>query len=398
MSLRTLDHVEVDGKTVLVRADLNVPIKDGRITDTTRIDRLVRTLNELIRRNARIVLMSHFGRPNGKRDPKLSLAPVLGSLSAALPNARVTFAPDCVGPATEAAVAALGAGDIVLLENLRFHAGEEANDPTFAKALARLGGVYVDDAFSCAHRAHASIDALARLMPAVAGRLMEEELTMLGRALASPKRPVAAIIGGAKISTKLALIENLVGRVNTLAIGGGMANTLLLAQGESIGKSLCEHDQIGAARAIVARARTSGCTILLPHDVVVARELKCGVAHRIVALGAVATDEMILDIGPNSVASVKRSLESCRTLIWNGPVGAFEYPPFDAATTALARIVADLTTLGTLLSVAGGGETVAAVNSAGVAERFSYLSTAGGAFLEWIEGRELPGVAVLEGL
>lgn len=395
MRLRTLDRIDVAGKTVLVRADLNVPIKNGRVIDATRLERLRPTLDELASHGARIVVISHFGRPNGKRDPALSLRPVADALRHLLAGRVVVFADDCIGPAAETAAAALRPGDVLVLENLRFHTGEEANDAAFAAALGRLGDVYVDDAFSCAHRAHASIEALARRLPSAAGRSLEEELTMLGRALEAPKRPVMAIVGGAKVSTKLALLENLVGKVDTLAIGGGMANTLLFARGIVVGRSLCEVDQAPAARAVLARAAKTDCRILLPTDAVVASELKAGAASRTVSLDAIGGEEMILDVGPQTVTAVQSALTESRTLLWNGPVGAFEYPPFDAATMAIARAVAELTRSGALLSVAGGGETVAAVNAAGVGGAFSYLSTAGGAFLEWIEGRVLPGVAVL---
>lgn len=395
MRLRTLDRIDVAGKTVLVRADLNVPIKNGRVIDATRLERLRPTLDELAGRGACIVVISHFGRPNGKRDPALSLRPVADALRYLLVGRVVVFADDCVGAAAETAAAALRPGEVLVLENLRFHAGEEANDAAFAAALGRLGDVYIDDAFSCAHRAHASIEALAWQLPSAAGRSLEKELTMLGRALEAPKRPVMAIVGGAKISTKLALLENLVAKVDTLAIGGGMANTLLFARGIGVGRSLCEVDQAPAARTVLARAAKAECGIILPTDAVVASELKAGAASRTVSLEAIGGEEMILDLGPQTVAAVRSALTASCTLLWNGPVGAFEYPPFDAATVAIARTVADLTRSGALLSVAGGGETVAAVNSAGVGGAFSYLSTAGGAFLEWIEGRVLPGVAVL---
>jgi phosphoglycerate kinase len=395
MRLRTLDRIDVAGKTVLVRADLNVPVKNGRVIDATRLERLRPTLNELAGHGARIIVISHFGRPNGKRDPALSLKPVADALRYLLAGRAVAFADDCIGAAAETAAAALRPGEVLVLENLRFHPGEEANDASFAAALGRLGEVYVDDAFSCAHRAHASIEALARRLPSVAGRSLEGELTMLGRALDAPKRPVMAIVGGAKISTKLALLENLVGKVDTLAIGGGMANTLLFARGIGVGRSLCEVDQAPAAQAVLARAAKADCRILLPTDAVVAGDLKIGAVGRTVALEAISGRDMILDIGPQTVAAIRAALAASRTLLWNGPVGAFEYPPFDAATVAIARTVAELTRSGALLSVAGGGETVAAVNAAGVGDAFSYLSTAGGAFLEWIEGRVLPGVAVL---
>ncbi len=393
-SFASLDDLDPRGRTVLVRADLNVPVKDGRVSDTTRIDRLVPTLTDLIDRGAKVVLLSHFGRPKGRPDPTQSLRVVVPALAAAL-GRPVRFADDCIGAAAADAIAAAGPDEVVFLENLRFHPGEEANDPAFADALAALGDLYVNDAFSSAHRAHASTTALAERLPKAAGRLMAAEISALARALETPARPVAAIVGGAKISTKLDLIGNLVRRVDVLVLGGGMANTFLAADGVAIGRSLCEADMLDTARAIARAAADTGCTLILPVDGVVADTLAPGGATATVPLDAVPAERMILDIGPASVARIADALAPCRTLVWNGPLGAFETPPFDAGTVAVARIVADRTTAGELLSVAGGGDTVAALATAGVGERLSYLSTAGGAFLEWLEGKDLPGVAAL---
>jgi phosphoglycerate kinase len=391
---KTIDQAEVKDKRVLVRVDLNVLMKDGKVTDMTRVERLTPTLKELAEKGAKVVLLSHFGRPKGP-DPSQSLQPLVEPLAKVL-GRSVTFAPDCVGPAAEAVVAKLKAGEFALMENLRFHRGEEANDIEFAKRLARLGDLYVNDAFSAAHRAHASIAALAGLLPAYAGRLMQAELEALGNALENPKRPVAAVVGGAKVSTKLELLGNLSKRVDKLVIGGGMANTFLFAQGIEVGKSLCERDLADTARDIVAEAKKNGCEIVLPVDAAVAKEFKANAPHEIVAVDKVPADSMILDIGPVSVEQLNALFVNCRTVVWNGPVGAFELTPFDQGTTAVAKTVAKLTQQGTLLSVAGGGDTVAALAHAGVLEQFSYVSTAGGAFLEWIEGKELPGVTALE--
>ncbi|MEX2632058.1 MAG: phosphoglycerate kinase [Tistlia sp.] len=393
---KTLDQLQPDGKAVLVRVDFNVPMKDGRVTDATRIERALPTIRDLQAKGAKVVLLSHFGRPKGRRVPELSLAPLVEPLAQALGGEAVAFASDCVGDAAERAVADLAPGRVLLLENLRFHEGEEANDPAFAAALAKLGAFYVDDAFSAAHRAHASVEAVARRLPAFAGRLMQEELEHLGRALEHPERPVAAIVGGAKISTKLDLLGNLVGRVQVLAIGGGMANTFLNALGIEVGKSLCEHEMADTAREIVAKAKAAGCDLVLPTDAVVAAELKEGTASETVSIKAVPADRMILDVGPATAEHLARRLESCKTLVWNGPLGAFEVPPFDAGTVAVARAAASLTEAGRLLSVAGGGDTVSALAKAGVEGRFSYVSAAGGAFLEWLEGKTLPGVKALE--
>ncbi|MFO1060748.1 MAG: phosphoglycerate kinase [Dongiaceae bacterium] len=392
---RTLDDIDPAGRRVLVRADLNVPVKDGKVTDSTRIDRSAETLKELLAKGARVMVLSHFGRPDGKVVPKMSLRPIVEPLARAV-GRPVAFAEDCVGPAAAAVVDALPPGGIALLENLRFHAEEEADDPGFAAALAKLGDLYVNDAFSTAHRAHASTAALAGLLPAVAGRLMQAELDHLGKALESPQRPVAALVGGAKVSTKLELLGNLIAKVDLLVVGGGMANTFLVARGVEIGRSLAERDMAGTARDIEARARARGCSLVLPVDGVVAAKLEAGAATRTVAIDAVPGDQMILDVGPRSVADIVARLESCRTLVWNGPLGAFETPPFDAGTKAVAAAAARLTRAGRLLSVAGGGDTVAALAAAGVADDFSYVSTAGGAFLEWLEGKTLPGVAALE--
>ncbi|MEX2202379.1 MAG: phosphoglycerate kinase [Dongiaceae bacterium] len=392
----TLDDIDVTGKRVVVRADFNVPMKNGRVSDTTRIDRGAGTIQALIDKGASVVVLSHFDRPGGKRVPAMSLAPVVEPLSAALSGRPVAFAEDCIGPVAESAVLALKPGDVLLLENLRFHEGEERNDPGFARALAALGDVYVNDAFSAAHRAHASTEAIARLLPAVAGRLMEAELDHLSRALDHPQRPVAAIVGGAKISTKLDLLGNLVARTDLLIVGGGMANTFLHAGGIAIGRSLAERDMAARAKEIMQEAQRQGCDILLPEDAVVATALEAGVETETVPIQSVPADRMILDIGPATVAAIERRLDACRTLVWNGPLGAFETPPFDEGTMAIAEIVARRTQAGRLMSVAGGGDTVAALGKAGVIGALSYVSSAGGAFLEWLEGKTLPGVKALE--
>lgn len=391
---KTLDDLDVSGKRVLLRADLNVPMEAGRVTDATRIERTVPTIRELADRGAKVVVLSHFGRPKGKPVPEMSLKPVAEALSTAL-GRPVDFAEDCIGSPAEKMVAGLDNGGVALLENLRFHAGEEKNDDRFAKALAALGDLYVNDAFSAAHRAHASTEAIARLLPAAAGRLMQAELEALGRALETPEHPVAAIVGGAKISTKLDLLRNLVARVDALIIGGGMANTFLHALDVEVGKSLCERDMADTAREIVEDAKRRGCDIVLPLDAVVADELAQGVESKVVAIDAVPGDKMILDVGPESVKDLKGRLAAYRTLVWNGPLGAFEVAPFDEGTNAVAKEAASLTRAGKLVTVAGGGDTVAALGRAGVVESFTYVSTAGGAFLEWLEGRTLPGVAAL---
>ncbi len=390
----TLDDVRVNGKAVLVRADLNVPMKEGRVTDATRLERLIPTLKELAAGGAKIALLSHFGRPEGKPDPKYSLRPVAAEL-ANLWGQSVAFAEDCVGPVATAAVAALQPGQILVLENLRFHPGEEANDPAFAKELAALGEIYVNDAFSTAHRAHASTVGMTQHLPSVAGRLMQAELTALHRALGRPERPVVALVGGSKISTKLDLLHNLIARVDMLVLGGGMANTFMAAKGLSVGQSLYEPEMLDAARSVMADADKRGCHIFLPKDVVVAAELSPGVATQTVAASAVPADMKIFDLGPKSVAEIKENLTMCKTVVWNGPLGVFEVPPFDAATNEVAIGVADLTKRGRILSVAGGGDTVAALTGAGVTQGISYLSAAGGAFLEWMEGKDLPGIVAL---
>ncbi len=394
MGFRTLDGLDPAGKRVLLRADLNVPMHDGRITDTTRLDRLCPTIRELSDKGARVVVCSHFERPKGKRVPGMSLAPVAAELGRIL-GRKVRFAEDCVGIPAHQAIDALQPGDVAVLENTRFHPGEEANDPAFAAQLAELADLYVNDAFSAAHRAHASTEGVARLLPSYAGRLMQAELEALGAALEHPKRPVAAIVGGAKVSSKLELLGNLVGKVDVLVIGGAMANTFLAAQGIAVGRSLQEAEMHETARDILARAQAAGCAVKLPTDAVVASEFKAGVPTRVVPVTAVPADALILDAGPATVAALIADLAQWRTLVWNGPLGAFETPPFDAATTAFAQAVAAATEAGTLLSVAGGGDTGAALHHAGVAGRISYLSAAGGAFLEWLEGKTLPGVAAL---
>jgi phosphoglycerate kinase len=395
---KTLDDLKhnLAGSRVLLRADLNVPVKDGAVTDATRIERLAPTIKQLVAARARVVVLSHFDRPKGKRVPSMSLAPLAAPLAKAI-GVPVGFASDCVGAPAEQAVAGLADGGVVLLENLRFHAEEEADDPGFAKALAALGDVYVNDAFSAAHRAHASTHAIARLLPSYAGRLMQAELEALGHALETPRRPLAAVVGGAKVSTKLELLGNLVGKVDVLVIGGGMANTFLNAAGVEVGRSLCERDLADTARKIAADAKAAGKRIVLPVDAVAAPGLDQGAAARTVDLPGMDPALMILDVGPKSVAATIAELRKCRTLVWNGPLGAFEHPPFDQGTVAVARAAAELTRAGTLLSVAGGGDTVAALAHAGVEDAFSYVSTAGGAFLEWLEGKELPGVAALGG-
>jgi phosphoglycerate kinase len=394
MSLRTLDNLDVAGKRVLLRADLNVPVRDGKITDLTRIERLTPTIRELVGKGARVIVCSHFDRPKGKRVPEMSLGPVAAALGEVL-GQRVRFAEDCIGIAAEQAVERMARGEVLVLENTRYHAEEEKNDAGFAGGMAKLADIYVNDAFSAAHRAHASTEGVAHLMPAYAGRLMQAELEALDAALGTPVRPVAAIVGGAKVSTKLDLLGNLVGKVNALVIGGAMANTFLAAQGIAVGRSLQEAEMHSTARDILARAKSAGCEVILPSDAVVANELKPGVATHTVAIASVPADTMILDVGPATVATLVRHLASWRTLVWNGPLGAFETPPFDAATSAFAKAVADATGKGALRSVAGGGDTVSALRHAGVLDRMSYVSTAGGAFLEWLEGKTLPGVAAL---
>ena len=392
MKLRTLDGAAVSGRRVLLRADLNVPMKDGVITDPSRIEAVLPTIRELAGKGARVIVASHFDRPKGKVVPAMSLAPIAAAMGRAL-GSGVAFAPDCVGEAAARVVAAIAPGGVAVLENTRFHAGEEKNDPEFAKALAANADLFVNDAFSAAHRAHASTEGVAHLLPACAGRLMQAEIEALTRALESPARPVAAVVGGAKVSTKLELLGNLVAKVDALVIGGAMANTFLAAQGRNVGRSLQEPELHGTARDILAAAAQRGCAVLLPVDAVVAAEFRAGAPSHVVAVDAVAPDAMILDIGPASVAALKAALAGWKTVVWNGPLGAFETPPFDAGTNAFARAVA----AAPVLSVAGGGDTVSALKHAGVAGKFGYVSLAGGAFLEWLEGKTLPGVAVLMG-
>jgi len=395
---KTLDDMgDIAGKAVLVREDLNVPMSEGSITDDTRLRAAVPTLLELADRGAKVLILAHFGRPKGQKSADLSLSLVTRGLSQLL-GRQVQFIPDCQGEAAAAGIAVMRGGDIAILENTRFHAGEEKNDPALSDAMAALGDLYVNDAFSAAHRAHSSTEGLAHRLPAYAGRSMERELDALEAALGTPEKPVAAVVGGAKVSTKLAVLEHLVARVDHLIIGGGMANTFLAARGVDVGKSLCEHDLVPVANGIFEKADAVGCTIHLPYDVAVAKEFAANPpSYRICNVNEVAADEMILDVGPAAVEALGDVLKTCRTLVWNGPLGAFELAPFDTATVALARTAAALTAEGSLVSVAGGGDTVAALNHAGVAADFTFVSTAGGAFLEWMEGKELPGVAALMG-
>ena len=393
-SFRTLDDADLNGKRVLVRVDLNLPMENGRVTDATRIDRILPTIREIADKGGRVILLAHFGRPKGGPDEANSLKPIAPVLSQDL-GRPVAFAADCIGEVAKASIAKMRDGDILLLENTRFHKGEEKNDPAFVDALAELGGIYVNDAFSAAHRAHASTEGLAHKLPAYAGRTMQAELEALGNALDNPVRPVMAVVGGAKISTKLELIGNLMKKVDILAIGGGMANTFLAAGGKEIGKSLCEKELLETARAILKDAAAGSCRIVLPIDATVAHEFKARAPSRIIDVDHVGANDMILDIGPKTIDAVDRLLEDAKTLVWNGPFGAFELEPFDKGTVDVARTAARLTAEGALLSVAGGGDTVAALNHAGVADEFTYVSTAGGAFLEWLEGKTLPGVAAL---
>ena len=395
MTFRTLDDAPAQGKRVLLRLDLNVPFENGRVSDATRIDRALPTLRDLSAKGARIVVLSHFGRPKNGPDVENSLKPVAAVLADHL-KMPVAFASDCIGEVAEKAVAALKDGEVLLLENTRFHKGEEKNDPAFVAELAKLGDLYVNDAFSAAHRAHASTEGLAHKLPAYAGRGMQAELEALSAALEKPKRPVAAVVGGAKVSSKLDLLGNLSKKVDFLIIGGGMANTFLAAEGKAVGKSLCEKDLLDTARAIVEAARAVKCEIVLPVDVVVAKEFKAHAPSHVVSVDHVGADEMILDLGPKSVARIEELLGAVKTLVWNGPFGAFELQPFDAGTNAVAKVAAGLTDAGKLITVAGGGDTVSALNQAGVGEHFTYISTAGGAFLEWLEGKPLPGVEALK--
>jgi phosphoglycerate kinase len=397
-SFKTLDDLPDDltGKRVLVRVDLNVPMQEGAVSDDTRLRSAVPTIAEIADKGAIVLLLSHFGRPKGQSRPDMSTALLVSPLRELL-GRPVRFVEDCQGPEAERAITTMTDGSVGILENTRFHAGEEKNDPDLARGMAALGDFYVNDAFSAAHRAHASTEGVAHLLPSFAGRAMEAELKALERALGEPERPVAAVVGGAKVSSKLAVLSHLVGRVDHLIIGGGMANTFLAARGVNVGKSLCEHDLTGEAEAIFERAEQAGCTIHLPYDVVVAKEFAPNPPSiRTCNVHEVAPDEMILDVGPAAVEALADVLKTCRTLVWNGPLGAFETPPFDSATVALAQTAAALTKDGGLVSVAGGGDTVAALNHAGVAPDLSFVSTAGGAFLEWMEGRTLPGVAALQ--
>jgi phosphoglycerate kinase len=392
-AFRTLDQADVAGKRVLVRVDLNVPMENGKVADATRIERARPTIVEIADKGGKVILLSHFGRPKG-RDPAQSLKPVAEKVARVI-GRPVAFAGDCIGPEAEQAVAAMAPGDILCLENTRFHKGEEQNDAEFVTRLAALGDVYVNDAFSAAHRAHASTEGLARKLPAFAGRAMQAELEALAKALEHPERPLAAVVGGAKISTKLELLGSLIDKVDALIIGGAMANTFLAAQGKRVGKSLAEHQLLGTASDILAKARAKGCETVLPVDAVVAQTFAANAPSRITDLDHVGADDMILDIGPRSVEHGCSVLGRVRTLVWNGPFGAFELEPFDDGTVQVAEAAAELTQAGKLASVAGGGDTVAALNAAGVADRFSYVSTAGGAFLEWLEGKALPGVEAL---
>lgn len=394
-SFKTLDDIDLGGKRVLVRVDLNVPMQDGTVSDATRILRILPTINEVSDKGGKVILLAHFGRPKGESNPDMSLAPVVSTLSDML-GKPVAFSTDCIGPMAEAAVAAMEDGDIVLFENTRFYPGEEANDPDFIEALAANGDVFVSDAFSASHRAHASTEGLARHMEAVAGRTMQAELEALEAGLGDPQRPVIAIVGGAKVSSKLELLGNLVKKVDMLLIGGGMANTFLAAKGLRMGKSLCETDLTGTATEIMAKAQSENCEIILPEDLVIAEQFAANAPSQIISQKDVPDTMMALDAGPKTVELASEKIRSAKTLIWNGPLGAFEIEPFDAATVSVAKVAAQQTREGKLISVGGGGDTVAALNHADAAKDFSYVSTAGGAFLEWMEGKELPGVAVLE--
>ncbi len=393
-TFRTLDDVDVSGKRVLLRVDLNVPMENGEVTDTTRLERVAPTITELSKKGAKVILLAHFGRPKG-RDLKETLKPVAAALAHVIKH-PVGFADDCIGEAADKAVAAMTNGDVLCLENTRFHKEEEKNDPAFAKALAKNGDIWVNDAFSAAHRAHASTEGLGHILPAYAGRTMQAELDALNKALDAPKHPVIAFVGGAKVSTKLELLENLVAKVDALVIGGGMANTFLHAQGVRIGKSLAEKDLAPTALRILEKAEAANCAIILPVDAVIAYHFEANAPSHAYGLDAIPAEAMILDIGPQSIARVKAALDDAATLVWNGPLGAFELSPFDKGTVAAAKYAAERTKAGKLVSVAGGGDTVAALNQAHVAQDFTYVSTAGGAFLEWMEGKPLPGVDVLK--
>ncbi len=396
MSWKTLDDMSLSGKTVMTRVDINVPVENGRVTDGTRIERIKPTIDDILAAGGKPVLMAHFGRPDGKPAAEFSLSQLVDAVSTTIGH-PVEFSEETVGPKAEAAIAALPAGSVLLLENTRFNAGETSNDADFAAALAALGDIYCNDAFSTAHRAHASTEGIARKLPSCAGRLMQAELSALEAALSKPEHPVVAVVGGAKVSTKLDLLGNLIPKVDQIVIGGGMANTFLAAQGIDVGKSLCEHDLADTAREIMARAKAANCELILPVDVVVAWEFAANTKNETVAADACPADAMILDAGPKSVEEVGKVFAAAKTLVWNGPLGAFEIEPFNMATDAAALKAAELTRAGTLRSVAGGGDTVAALNTSGAAKDFTYISTAGGAFLEWLEGKTLPGVAALEG-
>ncbi|WP_110879118.1 phosphoglycerate kinase [Ensifer sp. AP48] len=396
MTFKTLDDLtDIAGKRVLVRVDLNVPVKDGVVTDATRIERVAPTIRELAEKGAKVILLAHFGRPKGEPVADMSLKTIAPAVEDVL-DQRVHFAADCIGDKAKNAIAEMSDGDVLLLENTRFHKGEEKNEPAFVEALAANGDIYVNDAFSAAHRAHASTEGLAHHLPAYAGRTMQAELEALEQGLGQPKRPVVAIVGGAKVSTKIDLLQNLVTKVDALVIGGGMANTFIAAKGINVGKSLCEHDLADTAKAIIAAADKAGCAIVLPDDGVIAREFKAGADNEVVDINAIPADAMVLDVGPKSIAAVNDWISKAETLVWNGPLGAFEIAPFDRATVAVAKHAAARTRQGSLVSVAGGGDTVAALNHAEVADDFSYVSTAGGAFLEWMEGKPLPGVDILK--
>ncbi len=393
--IRSIQDVDAENKRVLLRADLNVPQQDGVVTDATRIERLVPTLELLREKGAKIVLISHFGRPKGERVAEFSLKPVAEALRTILSDAKIDFVQDCVGKVAHDAIGAMQPGEIVLLENLRYHPGEEANDEAFADELATLGDLYVNDAFSAAHRAHASTAAITQRLPSYAGLLMLEEIRALQKALEDPQRPVMAVVGGSKVSTKIAVLDNLAEKADIIVVGGGMANTFLFAEGVDVGKSLCEEDATGLVKKIEGHANQSDCEIVLPTDAVTAKELKSGVKTEQHSISDIPADSMILDVGPDTVADLKRRLAEVKTLLWNGPLGAFEFEPFEEGTFEVAREAARLTKEGKLVSVGGGGDTVAALKNAGVVDDFTYVSTAGGAFLEWLEGKQLPGIAAL---
>lgn len=395
MAFRTLDDADVKSKRVLVRVDLNVPVADGKVTDSTRIERVKPTIMELRRKDAKVILLAHFGRPKGQVVPEFSLRQIVKTTEDVL-GCPVTFAEDCIGEKAKTVIDAMNDGDIVLLENTRFHVGEEKNDPEFVKALAANGDIYVNDAFSAAHRAHASTEGLAHVLPSYAGRSMQMELEALGKGLGHPAHPVIAIVGGAKVSTKIDLLNNLVEKVDALIIGGGMANTFLAAQGLSVGKSLCEHELGETARTIMTKAKAENCSIILPVDAVVATRFEANASNHRYGIEAIPVDGMILDIGENSIERINGAIDDAATIVWNGPLGAFEMHPFDQGTVAVAKRVAERTKQKKLVSIAGGGDTVSALNHAGVAQDFTYISTAGGAFLEWMEGKPLPGVIALE--